>query len=83
LINSKTRLIFITVHSWKRYSKEREKLNVQEVNFSQANEATVNPLLKLNLDVWAIAQSRGVGHRSLVTLERILTTLIFFIRTNL
>jgi len=23
-----------------------------------------------NLDVWALAQSRGDGHRSLVTLER-------------
>jgi len=36
-----------------------------------------------NLDVWALAQSRGDGHRSLVTPERVLSEynedLIFFL----
>jgi len=38
---------------------------------------------RCNLDVWALAQSRGDGHRSLVTPERVLSEynedLIFFL----
>jgi len=43
---------------------------VRDLNPEPINSPTSH---RCNLDVWALAQNRGVGHRSLVTPERVLS----------